>query len=238
MKNVFTLIFIGIICLFRVSAQKIIEKNFDYTNQHIELDVKFARNIEVKTWEKSTVYFKATIEIEDAQFIEKYSVDFQQSSNNIVIEEKAEPVYKAMQDYYKKNNKGNSQHWYNTGDKCKFNYVLYIPKNTRLKISSINGDLKSESMEADMTTNLINGNIDIKDYSGDLDLSTINGEIDLKVSNTSLIAETIHGDIYADQKLNLVSEDRHVGQKVQTDGGNFKNKLRLNTINGNMYLRL
>ena len=36
-------------------AQKIIEKNIDYSNQSIEIDVKFANKIEVKTWDKSTV---------------------------------------------------------------------------------------------------------------------------------------------------------------------------------------
>ena len=64
-----------------------------------------------------------------------------------------------------------------------------------------------------------------------------NGEIDLKMTNTELLAETIHGDIYADENLDLKSYDRHVGQKISGSIGTASNQLRLNTINGNMYIR-
>ncbi|MDT0605982.1 hypothetical protein [Croceitalea rosinachiae] len=236
MKNLKLILLFSFICTAAL-GQKIIEKNFDYNNQHIDLDVKFARNIEVKTWDKQTVYFKATILIEDDQFIEKYDIDFQESDNTITIKEKAEQVFKAMQNYGRKNDKNNLRYWYNSGDLCKFNYILYVPKSADFKISSINGSMKAERIEGDFTADLINGNIDIKDYAGNLDLSTINGEIDLKVSNTKFVAETIHGDIYADENLNIVAHDRNVGQKVESGGSNFKNRLSLKTINGNMYLR-
>ena len=56
--------------------------------------------------------------------------------------------------------------------------------------------------------------------------------------NADLVAETIHGDIYADEKLKFTSTNRHVGQKIAGRMGKGSNRLRLNTINGNMYLRL
>ncbi len=111
-------------------------------------------------------------------------------------------------------------------------------KNRLPVASSINGDLKSEVIEGKFEADLINGDIEITTYSGELELSTINGEIDLKMINASLVAETIHGDIYADEKLKFASTDRHVGQKIIGSLGKASNRLRLNTINGNMYLRL
>jgi len=98
--------------------------------------------------------------------------------------------------------------------------------------------LKSEVIEGEFEADLVNGDIDIAKYSGNLNLSTINGEIDLKMVNAKLVAETIHGDIYADEKLKFTSTDRHVGQKISGSLGNASNSLQLNTINGNMYLRL
>ncbi|WP_350284340.1 hypothetical protein [uncultured Croceitalea sp.] len=237
MKKNISLGLVGLLCLMNLTAQKIIEKNFDYNDQYIELDVKFARNIEVKTWDKTNVYFKATIEIDEEQFIDKYNVDFKTSDGYITIEEEAEPVFKAMQEHGRKNYPNNKRYWYNSGDLCRFNYVLYVPKDAHFKVSSINGNLKSEVIEGDFKADLINGDIDIKNYNGKLDLSTINGEIDLKVSNARFVAETIHGDIYADEKIKVVAHDRHVGQKVESDGIDFDNRLKLNTINGNMYLR-
>lgn len=229
-----------IICLLLVgnaSAQKVIEKTFDHNDQDIYLDVKFARNIEVKTWDKSTVYFKALITVEEEQFIDQYEIDFKQSNNAISITEEAEDLFKEMREYGRKNDSNNSRYWYNSGDLCRFNYTLYVPKNTTINVSSINGHLKSELVEGNLSTDLINGNIEIKQYTGNLDLSTINGAIDLKISNTSVVAETIHGDIYAEEGLKFEHEDRHVGQKLWYKSSNSKNRLTLNTINGNMYLR-
>lgn len=233
-----TLLLLSLICLTTTTAQnKIIEKNFQYKNQSIYLDVKFASNIEVKTWDKNTVYFKADIYTEDSQFQNFYKLNVEEKSNIIDITSEADAVFKAYRKDCLAKNPGRKRNCYNTGDLTAFNYVLYVPKNAKFKVSSINGDLKSEVIDGDFTADLINGNIDIKKYAGHLDLSTINGEIDLRVANSSFVAETIHGDIYASEGLDLVSQDRHVGRKVWSENSTAKNKLKLNTINGNMYLR-
>lgn len=237
MKNLTITLLLGLISLTS-NAQKIIEKNIDYKNQFIDVEVKFASLIEIKTWEKSTVYFKADITTENGKFQDKYKLEIDVGSNTISISSKAEPVFKAFHDEWNKNNASKKKRYYNTGDMYKFNYVIYIPKGAKFKISSINGDLKSEVIDGIFEADLINGDIDIARYSGELDLSTINGEIDLKVNNVQLVAETIHGDIYADEKLKLTSSDRHVGQKIAGNLGKGSSSLKLNTINGNMYLRL
>lgn len=216
-----------------VTGQKIIEKNLDYNNQYIEMKVPFASDIEVKTWDKQSVYFKANISTKDDKHIELYKLDIKENSNSIIIASDTEKLFNAFKNEWQKENKHN----YYSNRKYDFDYVLYVPKNAKFKVSSINGSMKSELIEGDFTADLINGNIDIGAYAGELKLTTINGEIDLKVSNTKFVAETIHGDIYADENLSIVAHDRHVGQKVESDGGSFKNKLSLNTINGNMYLR-
>ena len=240
MKQIKTLkltLLLGLISL-TLNAQKIIEKSFDYKGRVIDLDVKFASEIEVKTWDENSVYFKADIHTKDGKFLDDYKLDINETSNEIKITSVAEGVFKKFQDEWNENNKDNKRRYYNTGDWYDSNYVLYVPKNAKFKVSSINGDLKSEIIEGDFTADLINGNITINTYSGNLNLTTINGEIDLKMVNANLVAETIHGDIYADGKLKFSSEDRHVGQKIAGQIADGKNRLRLNTINGNMYLRL
>jgi len=237
MKNSILIVLVGFIS-FSMNAQKVIEKTFDYNNQYIDLDVNFASSIEVKTWDKSQVYFKAHIYTEDAQFQDFYKLNIEEEATTISITSEAEGVFKAYRKDCLQKNPGKKRNCYNTGDLTAFNYILYVPKNAKFKISSINGDLKSEVIEGDFTADLINGNIDIKKYAGKLSLSTINGEIDLRMQNTKLVAETIHGDIYADEKLMFNYTDRNVGQKISGQVAAGKNSLRLNTINGNMYLRL
>lgn len=237
MKNVMTLVLMGLLCL-SLNAQKIIEKNISYTNQFIELDVKFAYKIEVKTWEKSSVYFKADITTEDGKYLDKYKLDIDESNSSITITSNPQDVFDAFHDEWNKNRPEGERRYYHTHETYRFNYVLYVPKNTIFKVSSINGDLNADLIEGDFTADLINGNIEIKKYAGDMNLKTINGEIDLVMKNSRLVAETIHGNIYADEHLELQVTDRHVGQKVEGKFDNATHRLRLNTINGNMYLRL
>lgn len=238
MKNLITILLVGLISL-TTNAQKIIEKTIDFNNQYIDVELKFASEIEVKTWNKSTVYFKADITTKDGRFLDQYELNIEEKANNISITSIAEPYFKAYHDDWNKKNPSRKERYYfNSEDMYTFKYVIYIPKNAKFKISSINGDLKSEIIEGEFTADLINGNIDIAKYSGDLTLSTINGEIDLKMINANLVAETIHGDIYADEKLKFTSTNRFVGQKIAGKTDKATNSLRLNTINGNMYLRL
>ncbi|WP_318343362.1 DUF4097 family beta strand repeat-containing protein [Flagellimonas baculiformis] len=237
MKKLIVAAFVGLAVL-SLSAQKIIEKNINYSGQFIDLDVKFASDIEVKTWDKSTIYFKADITTKDGKFLDLYKLDIDESSSSITIASNAKPIFEAFQDEWNKNNPDKKNRYYNMGDTYEFNYVLYVPKNARFKVSSINGDLKADIIEGNFTAELINGNIDIKTYDGDMDLQTINGEIDLVMKNSRLVAETIHGNIYADEKLNLKVTDRYVGQKVEGSFDKATHRLKLNTINGNMYLRL
>lgn len=220
-----------------INAQKIIEKNLPYSGQFIALDVKFAQEIEIKTWDKNTVYVKATIELAETQFMDKYDLNFNTTDTNILIEEKAKDVFKALHEYARKYGDQSNRYWINSAELCSLSYVLYVPKNARFKVYSINGHMKAENIEGKFTADLINGDIDIQKYSGDLDLTTVNGEIDVRIANSSFTAKTVHGDIYADEKLDLISYDQHVGRKVKSNGSGFKNQLSLNTVNGNMYLR-
>ena len=235
MKKFAIILVVGLISL-SINAQKIIEKSFNYSNQFIDLDVKFASNIEVKTWDKLTVYFKADITTKEGMFLDLYKLDIDENGSQISITSKPEDLFEAFHDEWKKHT-GTDKRYF-TENTYEFNYVLYVPKKAKFRVSSINGDLKAEVIEGDFIADLINGNIDIKKYDGDMDLKTINGEIDLAIKNSRLIAETIHGNIYADEKLKLKVTDRHVGQKVEGSFDSAAHRLELNTINGNMYLRL
>jgi len=213
-------------------AQKIIEKNLTYKGEFIEMNTAFASDIEVKTWDKSNIYFKATLSSEAPELLEFYDLKLTQDDDFISIASDTEAFFDAYKEKRKKKNRG---YWC---QEYEFNYVLYVPKQAKFRIKSINGNLTSSEIDGDFEADLINGDIEIMQYSGHLKLNTINGEIDLKVGNASFTAETIHGDIYADENLKLTSSDRHVGQKVKSAFTNGTDQLTLNTINGNMYLRL
>lgn len=218
-------------------AQKTIEKTFDYKGQYIAMDVKFASHITVKTWDKNQVYFKANLEMDEPQYLDLYKLDIDEGGSQLSIASNAQDMFKKIHEDRKA--KGTDQCQCMNGDEYTFNYTLYVPKKARFKVESINGDLKSDSIVGDFEAKLINGNIDIAQYSGNLDLSTINGDIDLTIKDARLVAETINGDIYGDEKLALTADkDRRVGHKVEGSAGSANTRLKLNTINGNMFLRM
>ncbi|QCX01693.1 hypothetical protein FGM00_16815 [Aggregatimonas sangjinii] len=237
MKNLVTVLLIGLISL-TTTAQKVIEKNIDFSNQQVILDLRFAYHMDIQTWDKNEIYFKADLRTKEGKYLDLYELDIDEGANTIAITSNAQPIFEAFHEEWNANNPDKKKRYYNSGDLYEFNYVVYIPKNAKFELSSINGSLTSEIIEGDFKAELINGDIEIKSYAGDLDLRTINGAIDLKMLNADLVAETIHGDIYADEQLKFKSENRHVGQKIEGSSGKGSNRLRLNTINGNMYLRL
>ncbi|UII77396.1 hypothetical protein LV716_06390 [Flagellimonas sp. HMM57] len=237
MKQLVILLMVGFLYL-PLNAQRIIEKNIGLNNRTVSVDVKFASDIKVKTWDKSTVYFKAEIMTEGEKYLDMYKLDVKESSSSITITSETKAIFKALQEERDKNRPDGKKRYYFTYQMYQFDYTLYVPKNANFSVSSINGDLQAEIIEGDFTADLINGTIDIKKYKGDLDLKTINGEIDVTLTDTTFSAETVHGQIYADEKLDLQVTDRHVGQKVKGNFGNATNSLRLDTVNGNMYLRL
>lgn len=232
---------------FTANAQRVIEKNIEYKDRVVNIEVPFASDIEIKTWEKPTVYVKADLTTEDGKYLDLYELEVKESNQKIDIVSKAEAIFKKHQEdnkkeYSKRTNKeGNNfvsgDVIYTDGIEYEFNYVIYVPTGAEVKLSSINGHLNSEVLEGNFAIDLINGNINIKKYSGDLDLSTINGEIDISLKDSNLEAETIHGNIYADEGLKFTSDSRVVGQHIERKNGSGKNNLQLSTINGNMYLR-
>ncbi len=231
-----TITFLCLLSCLSTYAQKVIEKKFDHkNNKYVELEVPFASDIEVKTWDKPTVYFKANLKTKDGKYIDLYKLDVEETSNTLTISSDTKALFKAFEKD-RKNRK-----WSNNGN-CEnqqydFDYVLYVPNNAEFSVTSINGNMTSDIIQGDFEAQLINGDIVIKEFKGNLDLSTINGEIDLNVKDVGFVAETINGDIYADEKLDLKAYDKYVGQKVEGFAKGNAANLKLNTINGNMYLR-
>lgn len=236
MKKIVTLFTLGFITLTS-SAQKVIEKNIPYTHQYLEINLKFASDIKIKTWDKASIYMKVETTMEEKKYEAMFELKTESDDQHIRIGDNSESIFKKIWEDQEKEH-GKKQTHFNNHNVYEIDYVLYIPKNAKFKINSINGNLSAEIIEGEFTADLINGDIQIAQYTGTMNLSTINGEIDLKMINAEVSAETIHGNIYADEKLNFTTEDRLVGQHIEGKVAAGTNSLRLNTINGNMYLRL
>ncbi|UJH89839.1 hypothetical protein LZ575_12600 [Antarcticibacterium sp. 1MA-6-2] len=160
MKNLAVLFILSFIS-FSTQAQRIIEKNINYKNQEINIEVPFASEIELKTWDKNTVYVKADLTMSEGKYLDLYELNIEESNDRIEVISNAEPLFKEWQKDYRRNYPGkaedsdkkpkNNNVTY-SGDQIiitdemeyTFNYVIYIPEGAEVKISSINGNLYSE----------------------------------------------------------------------------------------------
>lgn len=220
----------------QLNAQKVIEKEITTSADRINIEFKFAEDIVIKTWDKSNVYLKAEVSINDGEFDDYFDLKIDNSSSVLDIES-------SYGDLFKKWNKERGSNKKNNWGPCnnldmESNYTLYIPKNISLRIKSISGNVVSENYQGELEIDIISGNIDIKKYGGELTLKTISGDIDINISQSKLLAETITGLIYSDKEMEFdQGKNRVVGSKVTGTFGNIKSNLHLKTISGNIFLR-
>ena len=142
MKKVKILIALCLIASM-AKAQKVIEKNLTYKGQFIEMNTAFASEIDVKTWDKPNVYFKATLSSENPELLEFYKVEISEDENVLSIASDTEGFFDA---YRAKRKKENKKYWC---QEYEFNYVLYVPKKSKFIVKSINGSITSDEIDGD-----------------------------------------------------------------------------------------
>ncbi len=225
-NNVFTFV-LAILMSFShvVLSQKVIEKTYPVSNSdEISLDFKFADDINISTWDKNEVYVKATISINDNQDNDRFSLNQKQRSTGIKIESEIEN----MSDLHrhkriiKEEDKGRTI-IYDCSIEMDLFFEVKIPKNHKLEVETISGDIIIKGVQARMDINTISGFIDLSlppNYNADLELSTITGGMysdfdfntektdgyyhygkneiskQLNKGGTRIFLETISGDIY------------------------------------------
>jgi len=226
MKTIFSIL----ICCLLISqtfAQRIVEERMPLSQgQGVKLDFNFADDIKVNAWYKNEVYVKATVNINNGEDNDKFVFYTKKGSGYVSIESEIKDLDKMygncstiiIED-------GDTIIINGSGNQLDILFEVYLPANTELELSTINGDIQ------------------LKGLTGVLDISTINGEIDLHLNSShkaDLKMTTINGTMYtnfdlqfSDTKTNL----RKIGGDINTklNGGGVI--IELETINGTIFLR-
>lgn len=198
------------------NAQETFEKKVDLkNNQAINLDLKFAENIIVKTWEKKQLFIKAIVEHNFKEPLEYNLLEFNTTSE-LKIEEKIINLEKT------KTFSNGSSHNRNCVN-LDILYEVYIPANYELSINSISG------------------NIEVKQMENKLKLETISGFVDVSINPSNkydLKCSTISGSIYSDLSFDDDEMNREiVGSKINTRINGGGKKLYLKSISGDIFIR-
>lgn len=135
------------------------------------------------------------------------------------------------------------------------NYKIKAPKNLKLKIETVNGNVKVENINSFIEAESVNGDISIKESAGKGSFETVNGEIkiEIKEENPDLKIESVNGNIFlkSTKKINAKYYLEVVNGKIkiipslmeikssspkEMEGvlGNGGGKLHIETVNGDI----
>ena len=225
MKKIINLA-IALLVTVTINAQRKVEKSERVSkNQEVFVHFKFAQNIEVKQWSQNKVEVRATVNINNGEGDKHFSLKSSKSGNQVKI-------YSDFGNYFKR-----KRSW-NQNNTTEINYIVYVPKNTILKVKSISGSLEADSYTGDLTTDLVSGNITIKKYQGEMQLKTVSGDVDVAISKARVNAKTVTGTIYSDLNIDKsYSQNKSYSSKVRGTVNNGDVELRMTTVSGNIYLR-
>ncbi len=235
------LLFIGLLLTFSsLNAQKKVVKTFKSSNlEDVFVHLKFANNIVVKNWDKNEVSIEAEVNINQNKGNDYYSLKGEDIGGTLTVKSDYESFFKEHQNNFRKNNNDCKSYKYCTcNNSIVINYVLNIPRNMKLKIKSISGDVKTTAYIGDLTLDLISGNIDVKKHSENMHLKTISGDIDVYVSDATFNAKTLTGGIYSDLDIDFgKGNKKSFGQRVSGTVKKGNAYLKLETISGDIFLR-
>jgi hypothetical protein len=215
MKNILV---ITLLCMLACSAgaQKIVEKQVDLSpGATIRLNIQIADSIKIITWNKSTAYVKASINVNDNKNNDDYKVTFDGGGSNFEMKSKFEFP----------NGRGCCGNCNCNCDCHNDIYAeIYVPENTDVIVETINGNITISGKLASVRAKSISGFVDV----------AVSPQLKADVS-----LSTITGTMYSDLDLQTDDKDlRHVGgtkiAKTLNGGGKL---FHLETISGDIFLR-
>ena len=213
MKKLFVLLAIVVGMQVAAFSQKVIQKNLEAKGKTVEMKFDFADTIFIEAWNKSTLALEVSVNIDENQFNDNYSLNVNENGGNVKLEEVVD--FKAIQ---KKKAK----------DNCNINshiiYTLKIPADLAFNLKTISGQ------------------VEIKGTTGKMDVNSISGFIDYAAPSAckaKIKISTITGNVYSnlkfdeqkDKEMKWVGSDYNL---VLNGGGP---EIALKTISGDIFLR-
>jgi hypothetical protein len=204
----FAIIIASWACLAHVSAQTITEKHLGFKGKSaVVLDIPIADSIEIIGWDSPEVYVRASVNINDNHDNDAYSISFVDEGSTVRIKGKIK------EDFYKgKDNCCNTD----------IRWKIFIPAQ---------GDLKTET---------INGNITARGIKSETIIKTISGFIDLSApvsENADLSFSTISGTVYTNHDIGKTGKKTGIPRMIREKINNGGRTIKLETISGDIFFR-
>jgi len=114
---------------------------------------------------------------------------------------------------------------------------VMVPRAVALKLGVVSASALISGLESDASVSSVSGDIILDGVTGDLTFNTVGGELSARDHTGKIIAKSVGGDITAAGKLSSFSGDS-VSGNVLLDLGGVPDEIRVNTVGGNITVRL
>ncbi len=204
-----TILIVFWMCIANANAQQIIEKHISFSGKNsVSLDIQIADTINVQTWNKSEVYIKGSVNINNNKDNAAYKTTFTEEGNTAGLDARFDNSYF----------KGKK----NCCTESEISWTVFMPENAALSVETIDGNITITGKPGRMKVKSISGYIDLAispDRAANLGLSTISGTM------------------YSDLDLKPDRHDSNIPMKISQKLNNGGETIDLETISGDIFVR-
>jgi len=229
MKNLFTILFLGLL-VSPVFSQKIINKNMSWSaGKTANLHLKFADSIVVHYWDKQEVSVRISVLINGGKLNDGLLVTSNTTNEEVVFKTDFDQEL-LKQGKAEDCPEGKKSVWSTDGKNSHYvcseiNYEIYLPREARLKLETINGNIQIDGATAAVYAKTISGFVDMTWP---------------KTKGANLAMKTITGEVYSDLEIAFKNKDQKnpiVGYLLKGAVNGGGPDVHLESISNNVYLR-
>jgi len=195
-------------------SQKIIDEEIDVKGKEASMKFSFADDIVLEAWDKDYIQLHIEVDIDENKYNDEYALNIDKDFGKVELIEDI--------DFDKiKELKGGKNN-------CNFNsdihYSLKVPKNLKVKLETISGEVELLGCQGEMAVKSISGFIDYsipKEHKAKIELSTVTGDV--------------YSNVTFDKPLSKEISWVGTNQELSLNGGNTG--VNLKTVSGDIFLR-
>lgn len=229
MKNIVILAILGVLCTPAFS-QKIIDKKLPYeSGKTVNLNLRFGDSIAVRYWDKPEISVHMSVKINQNKLNDAFLVTSSATASEIIL--KTDFDKEKLKEGKGEDCPGQKSSWSSNENGVRYyvcseiSYQVTLPRNAKLKLETING------------------NIDIKGATAGVEAKTISGFVDMtwpKSKGANVAVKTITGEVYSDLDIdfgNKKDKNPIVGYLLEGKFNGGGPEVKLESISNNVYLR-
>jgi len=114
---------------------------------------------------------------------------------------------------------------------------VHVPRDVALKLGVITASGLIAGLTTDATINTVSGDLVLDGLTGSMTLNSVSGELAVRDHTGRITAQTVGGDVTVDGEIERFSAHT-VGGDVVADLRGAPDELRVNTVGGNVTVRL